>query len=629
MRLIETGTGKLVEFFGDNIPSFAILSHTWEDDEVTFKDWKKRDWKTDPNVATRKRGFFKIDKARNQAQADGLGYLWVDTACIDKRSSSELSEAINSMFSWYRRARICYAFLADVGRRPLFPSKNYDEQFCRSRWFTRGWTLQELLAPHEMMFFARDWSIIADRRELAEEISRTTTIPKDYILDGWRALSRASVAERMSWLSQRVTTRTEDMAYCMLGIFDINMPLLYGEGSKAFIRLQEEIIRTSTDHTIFCWTWTDMVPPGWASLLAPCPQAFTNSGGYVRAQHDSFDSLAFTMTNAGLSINLPILQAFSYQFAVLNATQVTNNRKRSDSFACVPIQGCWDAGHIQTRGVMRRKPFPAKPLLVHHSWAVCQLPLCIRSYPDPTSEVHAYFYRHSLRHSGHAFLLLFDDTHQLSGDQGPPVRPVRTHESMYFNSISLMERTQDTAGIEIFPDENFDRRKSLILLDDNYTTDGVLIRLGNHERSSVIFLGAKFDSSSAGLRRFGGVIPQSKLPMGPLGPKLLQSLLKHMRSRRKKVHWIRGTDALSDSSADGVDFSFGEELLFDDGSILPVFITYERGNPELNKDRDYEGAETDSDSNPEISSSRGQGRSIESESDIDFASDAAFAWMVG
>lgn len=146
MRLIETRTRKLVEFFGNNIPSYAILSHTWEDDEVTFKDWKKL------NVAKMKTGFFKIDWACKQALADGLGYLWVDTACIDKRSSSELSEAINSMFSWYRKARICYAYLADVGPRPLFSNpmpKNYEEQFCRSRWFTHGWTLQELSCPPE------------------------------------------------------------------------------------------------------------------------------------------------------------------------------------------------------------------------------------------------------------------------------------------------------------------------------------------------------------------------------------------------------------------------------------------------------------------------------------------------
>lgn len=622
MRLIQTRTRELVEFFGDNIPGYAILSHTWEDEEVSFKDWKRLD------VARMKRGFFKIDMACKQAHSDGHGYLWVDTACIDKRSSSELSEAINSMFSWYQKARVCYAYLEDVGPRHLFSEpmpKEYEEQFCRSRWFTRGWTLQELLAPRQMRFYAREWSVIADRRDLAGDISRTTNIPEEYFLDGWTALGRASVAERMSWLSRRVTTRIEDMAYCMLGIFDINMPLLYGEGPKAFTRLQEEIIRTSTDHTIFCWTWTDQVPPGWASLLAPCPQAFMHSGGYVRAQHDSFDSLAFTMTNAGLSISLPILQAFSYQFGVLNATHITNDRTRSESFACVPIQGCLAAGHIQTRGVMRRKSFPSSPLLVHHSWAVCQMPLCIRSYPDPPSEVHAFFYRQNLRHFGHAFLLLFDDTHQLSGDQGPPVKPVMTLESRYFNSISLMERTQNTTGIEIFPDENFDRRKSLILLDDSYTTDGVLIRLGNHERSSVIFLGAEFGPNATGLRRFGGVIPPSKSTERPLGPQLLQGLLRQAGDRRK-VKWIRGSDASSDSPAGEVDFDFGEEVLFDDGSILPVFVTYEGRSPTLNECPDYKGMKSDSDSSSEIPASQRKSVAVD---DIDFASDVAFSWMVG
>ncbi|KAI7782794.1 hypothetical protein LA080_012835 [Diaporthe eres] len=261
MRLIDTRTLELCESFGDKIPKrYAILSHTWEDEEVTFQDWQ------DLSVARKKKGFFKISMACKQAQKHDLDYLWVDTNCIDKTSPSELSEAINSMFSWYQKATICYTYLADVRTMP----PEWDEM-------------------------------------TVEVISETAKIKSKYLSDN-NLLRKASVAEKMSWVSRRVTTRIEDMAYCMLGIFDINMPLLYGEGSKSFIRLQEEIIRTSNDHTIFCWTWIDLVPPGWVSLLAPCPQAFRNSGNFISADYHIVSKPTFKMTNAGLSITLPISQ---------------------------------------------------------------------------------------------------------------------------------------------------------------------------------------------------------------------------------------------------------------------------------------------------------------------------------
>lgn len=146
----------------------------------------------------------------------------------------------------------------------------YKEHFCQSKWFTRGWTLQELLAPPQLIFYARDWSEIASAPALASIISSTTKIDSIYLQGSESSpLSKASAAQKMAWLSHRVTTRVEDMAYCMLGIFDINMPLLYGEGAKAFIRLQEEIIRVSNDHTIFCWTWVPSVPKDWVSRLFP------------------------------------------------------------------------------------------------------------------------------------------------------------------------------------------------------------------------------------------------------------------------------------------------------------------------------------------------------------------------
>lgn len=144
----------------------------------------------------------------------------------------------------------------------------YQRHFCRSKWFTRGWTLQELLAPTQLTFYASGWSKIASRGTLASTISAATNISSKYLQGDERALSQASAAQKMAWLSSRSTTRIEDIAYCVLGIFDINMPLLYGEGSKAFIRLQEEIIKASNDHTIFCWTWISSVPKDWVSHLS-------------------------------------------------------------------------------------------------------------------------------------------------------------------------------------------------------------------------------------------------------------------------------------------------------------------------------------------------------------------------
>lgn len=568
MRLIHTKTLELVEFFGNNIPEYAILSHTWGQEEVTFKDWKRLD------AAKGKTGFSKINMACRQALADGLKYLWVDTNCIDKRASAELSEAINSMFSWYKNASICYAYLSDVEARPsgTIPEEDW-EQFRRSRWFTRGWTLQELLAPRQMVFYAKDWSKIANRSDLDDEISTATGIPKEYLLD--RRLSSASIAQRMSWLSRRETTRIEDMAYCMLGIFDINMPLLYGEGSKAFTRLQEEIIRTSTDHTIFCWTWTGRVPSEWASLLAPCPQAFMNSGGYVRTQESaSTGSLTFTMTNAGLSIGLPVVRAFSYYFGVLDATHMINDQERSERHACVPIQECLEASSIDTRGVMRRKPFPPSPLLLRHSWAVRQLPLYVRSLPDVgDSTSDDLFYQKIRRHVGCSILLLFDDTHQVFRQSDPSATVL---EDKYYDRISLTRRDQEPIRIVVSPGESFDPGTSLIMLDSNHHTNGVLIRLGDHEKSSAVFLGAELSPRKKVLRRFGGIIPYSKLTSATIRPEdLLDTSLNHLRNGSDKVSWIESNKTINYCPVTGIGFLFGDEVLLDNNSIFPVFIKYE------------------------------------------------------
>ncbi|KAH8588571.1 heterokaryon incompatibility protein-domain-containing protein, partial [Bisporella sp. PMI_857] len=298
MRLINARTLRLDEFYDNAIPRYAILSHAWGDGEVSFQEWQ------DPTKASKKSGYAKIKGACRQALKDGLEYLWVDTNCIDKTSSAELTEAINSMFAWYRDAVFCYAYLSDV---PTLNKADADllNSFRKSRWFTRGWTLQELLAPRHVTFYSSDWGRIGTKSgSLAKEISTITGIDVSY-LTNQLPLASASIAKKMHWLSRRTTTRLEDMAYCMLGVFDINMPLLYGEGSKAFIRLQEEIIKISNDHTIFCWTWTSSVPPDWVSLLAPSPETFKFSGDFVKSSVGRSVS-TYSMTNSGLSIRLPI-----------------------------------------------------------------------------------------------------------------------------------------------------------------------------------------------------------------------------------------------------------------------------------------------------------------------------------
>ncbi|KZL78455.1 HET domain-containing protein [Colletotrichum tofieldiae] len=307
MRLINTRTLSLDEFYGDDIPRYAIVSHTWSAGEVTFQDWR------DPRVARERKGFQKIELARAQALLDGLDYLWIDTCCINKESSAELSEAINSMFAWYEHSVKCYAYLSDIefsGELANNCSESYQHQtLSRSRWFTRGWTLQELLAPREVLFFSKEWSLLGNRRSLADVIQRITNIDCQYLhRRSKKLLSSASVSERMSWLSCRKTTRAEDMAYCMLGIFDINMPLLYGEGAKAFTRLQEEILKTSTDQSLFCWSWTENDPGSWVSMLAPSPRNFRNGQEYQPANDATSRPVPYSMTNFGLSIQLTLIR---------------------------------------------------------------------------------------------------------------------------------------------------------------------------------------------------------------------------------------------------------------------------------------------------------------------------------
>jgi hypothetical protein len=224
------------------IPRYAILSHTWRKEEVTFADLTK-------GAGLNKAGYQKIQFCGEQAERDGLHHFWVDTCCIDKSNSTELQEAINSMFQWYRDAATCYVYLEDVSCPVSDPNERSDnrlweEDFRRSRWFRRGWTLQELIAPRVVEFFSKEHKRLGTKQSLERHICDVTGIPAS-ALRGTMSLSEFSIAERIAWQQDRETTREEDLAYSLLGIFDVQISLLYSEGKeKAFRRLREEINRT-------------------------------------------------------------------------------------------------------------------------------------------------------------------------------------------------------------------------------------------------------------------------------------------------------------------------------------------------------------------------------------------------
>ncbi|KAF1834241.1 HET-domain-containing protein [Decorospora gaudefroyi] len=243
MRLLHTaGDGRLgwtEDLIGDKIPPYAILSHTWkEGQEVTFANLKDLDNAVDVDTQ-RKEGYQKIRFCAQQAEQDGLDYFWVDTCCIDKANNTELSKAINSMFRWYQNAKRCYVFLSDVGSVTL--EGNDETAFKQSRWFKRGWTLQELLAPHSVEFFSKEGTRLGDKESLKHTIHEVTGIPIEALSGS--DLSEFDVAKRFSWAANRQTTEEEDGAYCLFGIFGVHLPLIYGEGKdNALERLRSAAI---------------------------------------------------------------------------------------------------------------------------------------------------------------------------------------------------------------------------------------------------------------------------------------------------------------------------------------------------------------------------------------------------
>lgn len=302
MRLLRTDTYEVVKV--GRTPPYAILSHRWEYEEITFEDINPRALQDDTlsSFSTQLRASAKkIRGACAVARQQGFHYIWIDTCCIDKSSSEELRMALNSMFEWYREAAVCYTYFNDVifsecGPN-MFNSFREDRHGQPSEWFKRGWTLQELIAPRNMEFYDAHWTPMGTRNDLAALVGKVAAIRSEY-LNEKQDFRNASVATKMSWMAGRKTSVVEDVAYSLLGIFDIHLAPQYGEGIRAFSRLQDEIMLTygTFDESLFAWQWPPnhelncfrkdhSPPPKFAEskwgLLAPSPDCFKHSAGLV------------------------------------------------------------------------------------------------------------------------------------------------------------------------------------------------------------------------------------------------------------------------------------------------------------------------------------------------------------
>lgn len=400
MYLINADTGRLEQFRDDRtLPPFATLSHTWRSDEeeVTMQEYKKLEHTPNPEIEQRP-GYLKIVATRRQAQKEREFlleqaekdyerldrecratvrlrqrkqykeaarlrnpilakpvYVWVDTVCIDKDSSTELNEAINSMFRWYRKAQMCFAYLEDFDAST---TDNFEHRLSQVRWFRRGWTLQELIAPRTMDFFDQSWlckgspGAFGDKASLAPKLARITGIDKK-VLTGRQRLGAVSVAKRMSWAANRRTTKDEDIAYCLLGIFDLSMNLCYGEGARAFVRLQEKIARTHDDQSLFAWEpdnartcWLvdqpAVRPEAGLSVFASHPRQFLSTSN-IR-HWDSWGD-APTIGNKGVRFVVPLHRVDPRIIGGRYNDRHNNKSCRPQDTHLVPLN-CTDGGDI-------------------------------------------------------------------------------------------------------------------------------------------------------------------------------------------------------------------------------------------------------------------------------------------
>ncbi|KAI6003169.1 heterokaryon incompatibility protein-domain-containing protein [Pisolithus orientalis] len=288
------GTGLQAKIFSEldgGSEEYAVLSHRWGKEEVTYDEMTRLMEVVEParEEVKQRAGYQKIVKSCEWAMNDGYRWMWIDTCCIDKQKILELSVAIRSMYRWYSKSQKCYVYLNDV-EDSNFPTEQDFSRFGKTNgwpeWFSRGWTLQELIAPKQVKFFNKGWACIGDKESLADTLENITRIPVDVLKDGLQSRRRC-VAQIMSWAADRKTERLEDRAYSLLGLFEVDIPLSYGEGEKAFWKLQLEIIKMRNDHSIFAWN-----PKGQfhqcGSVLADDPSYFRDCHNIEKVEPGEF-----------------------------------------------------------------------------------------------------------------------------------------------------------------------------------------------------------------------------------------------------------------------------------------------------------------------------------------------------
>ncbi|KAK2735130.1 het domain protein [Colletotrichum kahawae] len=369
MWLINTTTLRLEEILDYSAVEYAILSHTWGDDEVSFKDMQ------DFTRAKKQAGFVKIATTCELALKEGLQYAWVDTCCIEKTSSAELSEAINAMFVWYQASAVCFVWLEDLApsssaskTTPTGRKLRDISKMASCKWFSRGWTLQELIAPTDIRFYDSDWNFRFTKEDNVLALSTITTIDID-VLKMAKRLKDVLVAVKMSWAANRETTRPEDVAYCLLGIFDINMPMLYGEGEKAFQRLQEQIGYQQQDASMFAWL-APFRPPlavqTFRGVFATSPQQFASSGQIrkVSATRPEFalENWGVKLTTTGrlspigmhheLSLHLECLACNIPHEIYIAVVATSKGFVRILSESCLRTQGAHDDHHTPEQSLV-------------------------------------------------------------------------------------------------------------------------------------------------------------------------------------------------------------------------------------------------------------------------------------
>ncbi|KAK0647076.1 heterokaryon incompatibility protein-domain-containing protein [Cercophora newfieldiana] len=468
MRLLDTTTHKLKLFHGD-VPPYAILSHRWRENEVTFQDLQAGD-------ASQLEAYDKIARTCSIAAAAGLQYTWIDTCCINKTDSVELSEAINSMYRWYEESTVCYAYLGDITwddsfsvARDIDTSDNLKfgyhlnlaVSFCGAEWFTRGWTLQELIAPSVVIFLDQGWIEIGTKLSMCDMVSSITGIPKA-ILSG-ADVDSASIAQRMSWVSRWRTTKVEDTAYCLMGLFGVNMPLLYGEGGNAFFRLQEEILKVSTDYSIFCHSFDLLfggTENGRSKFLAASPVDFEHSARIVPNHPEGIgcmpvriDSQGFHLQvrlatreslKGGVSIRNAILPC---QLEALEDSTIGDREEKGLLSVVIPLVAATDLGQVGVFRLFNGSSAAAAGDIDEAKFR--SMVICVQHSRGRVKRRHLL---PRLAAGGHTTLIKM----VLNKGVGPPIRRLACHDA-----LPEAAATHSVDAVEVFLEMGCDDRRLL------------------------------------------------------------------------------------------------------------------------------------------------------------------------